>query len=95
VPFLEKFKGHDEGISLVFVQTYDGENVHLEDVKLTIIEATIAEATCLPMAREKYFKRVIIDKNFVKNSSSQNITTPIGPKASLEATSKKNIGRCL
>jgi hypothetical protein len=30
--------------------------------------------------------------NFVRNSSSQNINTPIGPRASLEATSKRNIG---
>jgi hypothetical protein len=62
VSFLEKFKGHHEGISLVFAKTYDGENVHLGDVKLKIIEATIAEATGLPMAGERYFKRVIVDK---------------------------------
>ena len=43
MPFLEKFKGHHEGISLVFAQTYDGENVQLGDVKLKITEATIAE----------------------------------------------------
>jgi hypothetical protein len=57
-----KFKGHHEGIFLIFAQIYDGENVQLGDVKLTITEATIAEATGLPMAGEKYFKRVIIDK---------------------------------
>jgi L-amino acid N-acyltransferase YncA len=27
VSFLEKFKGHHKGISLVFAQIYDGENV--------------------------------------------------------------------
>jgi hypothetical protein len=58
VPFLEKFKGHHEGISLVFMHTCDGENVQLGDVKLKI-----TEATGLPMARERYFKRVIVDKN--------------------------------
>jgi hypothetical protein len=31
-------------------------------VNLTITEATIAEDTGLPMAGEKYFKRVIVDK---------------------------------
>jgi hypothetical protein len=60
---LEKFRGHHEGISLSFAQTYDGENVQLGDVKLKIIEATIAEATSLPMIGERYFKRVIMDKN--------------------------------
>jgi hypothetical protein len=63
VSFLEKFKGHHEGISLVFAQTYDGENVQFGDVKLTITEATIAEATGLSMVGERYFKRVIVDKN--------------------------------
>jgi hypothetical protein len=27
VPFLKKFKGHHEGVSLAFAQTYDGESV--------------------------------------------------------------------
>jgi hypothetical protein len=36
--------------------------VQLGDMKLTITEATIAEATGLPMVAEKYFKSVIIDK---------------------------------
>jgi hypothetical protein len=66
VPFLEKFKGHHEGVSLSFAQTYDEENVQFGDMKLTIIEATIAEATGLPVAREKYFKRVIVDKKICK-----------------------------
>jgi hypothetical protein len=61
--FLEKFKVHHEEISLIFAEAYDAENVHLGDVKLTITEATIAESTGLLMAGEKYFKRVIVDKN--------------------------------
>jgi hypothetical protein len=62
VPFFENFKGHHEGVSLAFAQTYDGESVQFGDMKLTIMKATIAEATCLAVAGEKYFKRVIIDK---------------------------------
>jgi hypothetical protein len=62
VPFLEKFKGHHERISLAFVQTCDGESVQFGDMKLTIIEATIAEVTGLPMVGEKYFKMVIVDR---------------------------------
>ena len=56
VPFLEKFKGHHEGISLVFVQTYDGEDVQFGDMKLTITEAAIVKATGLLMVGEKYFE---------------------------------------
>jgi hypothetical protein len=62
VPFLEKFKGHHEGISLAFAQMYDGESVQFGDMKLTITEAIIEEATGLSMAGEKYFKRVIVDR---------------------------------
>jgi hypothetical protein len=36
VPFLEKFKGYHEGLSLYFAQTYDGESVCIGDMKLTI-----------------------------------------------------------
>ena len=63
VPFLENFKGHHEGIYLAFAQTYDGESVQFGDMKLKIIEATIAEAIGLPSVAEKYFKRVIVDRN--------------------------------
>jgi hypothetical protein len=37
--------------------------VQLGDVRLKITEATIAEAMGLPMVGERYFKRVIVDKN--------------------------------
>jgi hypothetical protein len=62
VPFLEKFKGHHEGMSHAFAQSYDGESVQLGELKLMITEATIAEATDLPSTKEKYFKGIIIDK---------------------------------
>jgi len=67
VPFLEKFKGHHERISLAFAQTYDGESVQFGDMKLTITEATIEEATGLPMFGEKYFKRVVVDRKICQN----------------------------
>jgi hypothetical protein len=62
VPFLEKFKGHHEGIYLAFNQTYDGGSVQFGEIKITITKSTISEATGLPMAGEKYFKRVIVDR---------------------------------
>jgi hypothetical protein len=62
VPFLEKFKGYHEGVSLAFSQTYEGESVQFGDMKLMISKATIEEATGLPSSREKYFKGVIVDR---------------------------------
>jgi hypothetical protein len=62
VPFLEKFRGHREGIYISFAQTYDGESVQFRDINLTITEAIIAEATGLPMDGEQYFKGVIVDR---------------------------------
>jgi len=38
VPFLEKFKGYHEGVSLAFAQTYDRESVQFGEMKLTILE---------------------------------------------------------
>ena len=78
VPFLEKLKGHHEGVSLAFAQTYDGESFQFGDMKLTILEATIVEATSLPSSGEKYFKRVIVDRKLGKKFLFQNIKTPIG-----------------
>ena len=62
VTFLEKFKGHHEGVSRAFDQTYDKESVQLGKLKLTITEATIVEATRFPSSGKKYFKGVIVDK---------------------------------
>jgi hypothetical protein len=61
VPFLEKVRGHHEG-----VLSYDGESVQLGDLKLKIIEPTIAKATELPSTKENYFKGIIVDKGIYK-----------------------------
>jgi len=63
VPFIEKIKGHHEGMSHTFAQSSDGESVHLGQLKLTITKSIIAEATDLPSTGEKYFKGIITDKN--------------------------------
>lgn len=43
--FWKKFKGYHEGVSRAFAQTYDDESVQFGEMKLTITEATISEAT--------------------------------------------------
>jgi hypothetical protein len=62
MPFLEKFTGCHEKVSHAFVQGYDGEIVHIGNLKLTINEATLREATRLPNRGAKYFKGVGINK---------------------------------
>jgi hypothetical protein len=57
VPFLEKFRGHHEGVSHAFTQSYDGESIQLGELKLMIIEATIAEVTELPSTEREVFQR--------------------------------------
>jgi hypothetical protein len=41
---LPRKKGHHEGISHAFAQSYDGESIQLGELKLMITEATIEEA---------------------------------------------------
>jgi hypothetical protein len=83
VPFLEKFKGHHEGIYLSFAHTYDGGSVQFGDINITITKATILEATGLPIAGEEYFKRVIVDRKlchkFLKSEHQDPDLTKGGP----------------
>jgi hypothetical protein len=67
VPFLEKFKGYHEGVSLYFAQTYDRESVQFGAMKLTISEATIEKSISFPSSGEKYFNGVIIDIKLCQN----------------------------
>jgi hypothetical protein len=62
MPFLEKFTGCHEKVSHAFIQSYDGEIVHIGNLQLTINEATLREATRLPSRGAKYFKGVGINK---------------------------------
>jgi hypothetical protein len=60
--FLEKIIGCHEGVSHAFIQSYDGEIVHIGNLQLTINETTLREATGLPSRGAKYFKGVGINK---------------------------------
>lgn len=59
---MEKFEGYREGVSHAFTQIYVGEYVQLGGLQLEITKSTIAEATRLLAAGEKYFKGVNINK---------------------------------
>jgi hypothetical protein len=62
MPFLEKFISCHEKVSHAFIQGYDGEIVHIGNLKLTINEETLREAMGLPNRGAKYFKGVGINK---------------------------------
>ena len=55
--FLKKFSGENYGVSMAFAQSFDGQQVRVGSLKFKITEAFISEATGLPMAGEKWFKR--------------------------------------
>ena len=62
MPFLEKFTGWHKKTSHEFIQGYDGEIAHIDNLQLTINEATLREVTGLPSRGAKYFKGVGINK---------------------------------
>jgi hypothetical protein len=66
VPFLEKFIEHHEGVSRTFDQSYDGERIHLGEIKITITKYSIGEATKLPSIGENYLASSLT-RAYVKN----------------------------
>jgi hypothetical protein len=55
--FLKKFSGENYGVSMAFAQSFDGQQVRVGSMKFKITKVFIFEATGLPMAGEKWFKR--------------------------------------
>lgn len=58
--FLKKFSGENYGVSMAFAQSFDGQQARVGSLKFKVIEVFISEATSLPMAGEKWFKRKTI-----------------------------------
>ena len=58
--FLKKFSGENYGVSMAFAQSFDGQQARVGSLKFKVTEAFISEATGLPMAGEKWFKRKTI-----------------------------------
>lgn len=55
--FLKKLSGVNYGVSMAVAQSFDGQQVRVGSLKFKVTEAFISEATGLPMAGEKWFKR--------------------------------------
>ena len=55
--FFHKFSGENYGVALAFAQSFDGKQVSVGSLKFKITESFISEATGLPMAGEKWYKK--------------------------------------
>lgn len=69
--FIEKFNGFHKEVTKTFAHSFDGMEAEIGNIKITIMESMIAEATEFPRHGEKWFKNRGIDsegwKVFLKN----------------------------
>lgn len=54
--FIEKFDGHHKEITKPFARSFDGMDMEIGDIKFTVTESFITEATELPKVGERWFK---------------------------------------
>ena len=54
--FLEKFSGFHKEVTKTFAKSFNGAEVEVGDIKFTVTEAFIVEATILPRQGERWFK---------------------------------------
>jgi len=71
--FIEKFSGFHKEVTKTFARSFDGMEAEIGDIKLTVTESMIVEATSLSRHGEKWFKNKGIDSEdwrvFLKNPS--------------------------
>jgi len=69
--FIEKINGFHRDVKKTFARSFDGNEAEIGDIKITITESMITEATKLPRNGEKWFKNRGINgedrKVFLKN----------------------------
>jgi len=70
--FLEKFNGCHKEVTKTFARSFQGTEVEIGDVKFTVNEVFIAEATGLYRAGERWFK----NREFHNNSWKQILKSP-------------------
>ena len=54
--FFKKFSGFHKEVTKTFARSFKGTEVEIGDIKFTITEASIAEATEFPRQGERWFK---------------------------------------
>ena len=70
--FLEKFNGFHKEVTKTFARSFNRSKVEIGDVKFTITESFIAEATKLPRQGKRWFK----NKEFHNEAWRQMLKTP-------------------
>ena len=70
--FLEKFNGFHKEVTKTFARSFQGTEVEVGDVKFTVTEVFIAEATGLLRTRERWFK----NREFHNESWKQILKSP-------------------
>lgn len=75
--FIEKFNGFHKEVTKTFAHSFNGMEAEIWDIKLTVTESMITEATEFPRHGEKWFKNRGTDsddwKVFLKNSNMDTI----------------------
>ena len=56
VTFFEKFDGHNDNVSLVFAESFDGERATLGDLNFILSKDILAQIIGLPQQGERFFK---------------------------------------
>ena len=73
--FLQRFSGENYGVSMAFAQSFNGQQVSVGSLKFKVTKAFISEATSLPMAGERWYKK--------KTMRIWDFTTFLKPKYSM------------
>jgi hypothetical protein len=55
--FLQRFSGENYGVSMAFAQSLNGQQVSVGSLKFKVTEDFIFEASGLPMAGERWYKK--------------------------------------
>jgi hypothetical protein len=63
--FFTTFQGHDEQISMVFAQNFDGFEAIIEKLLMMVIEHSISRACKLQVGGERWWKKENVVMEFV------------------------------
>jgi hypothetical protein len=63
--FFTTFQGHDEQVSMIFAQNFDGFEVVIGKLLMMVTEHSIARACKLPIGGERWWKKENVVMEFV------------------------------
>lgn len=94
---VQKFKGYHREVTKAFARSFqDKDNqVEIGDLKFTVTERSLAQATSLPQTGERWFKnRSVQDQQWKQILKNPGMDTSILQRESLLVLSKKNGQLC-